>query len=468
MSANILIIEDDPVQRQLLQNLLKRTLGAECMTAEHGRAGLDILNGQDGKFIRLIILDLQMPVMNGIETLDILKRTHSSIPVVMLTGSHDINDAVECIKMGAIDFITKPYDGEKMIVTIKNALKIGFLTSEVTKLKSQNDGRFGFDHLIGYNEGLTKAVQTGRKAALSNIPVLITGKTGTGKELFAKAIHGESARSKKPMIAINCGAIPTQLIESILFGHEKGAFTGATDKAIGKFREADGGTVFLDEVAELPLDAQVKLLRVLQQKEVEPVGAGKPIPVDVRIISATNRNLEQDVQIGKFREDLYFRLNVLNIELPDLKDRKNDIALLAHSFVESFCANHGGFPKRFSNQAIEILEGYHWPGNVRELENVINRAMVISDVHIIDESDLSIASSLKKNRKAEIEKTEYDSLDLFYADGSLKTMDDLEHDIIAHALSFYDDNVTQAAKAIGMAKSTFYRKIKRQNPPRFV
>jgi DNA-binding NtrC family response regulator len=461
MNANVLIIEDDAVQRHLLQNLLRHRLGLECLLAEHGREGLDILNSPDGNFIRLIILDLQMPVMDGMETLGLLKKMYPSIPVIMLTGSNDIQDAVECIKKGAIDFITKPYDGQRMVVTIKNAMKIGLLTNEVTKLKNRNEGTFCFEDLIGYNDGLSHAVQLGRKAAACNIPILITGRTGTGKELFANAIHNESARAKKPLIAINCGAIPTHLVESTLFGHEKGAFTGATEKSIGKFREAQGGTIFLDEIGELPLDAQVKLLRVLQQKEVEPVGAGKSAPVDVRIISATNRDLEHDVRAGKFREDLYFRLNVLNIALPDLKSRKNDIAFLAHSFMESFCAAHDVLPKKLSKDTIDMLENYAWPGNVRELENAVNRAMVICNADILDPSDFSFSSPAPKNLRASPNEKDNHKLDLFSSDGTLKKHDEIEYAYIHFALNHFENNITQAAKATGMAKSTFYKKIRR-------
>jgi len=454
MSAKILIVEDDVMQRQMLGTLLHRKLGYESMTAEHGREAIDILEGHQGQGIKLIILDLEMPVMGGMETLDILQQQHPSIPVIMLTGSKDVKDAVDAMKRGAIDFLTKPYEGDRMMITVKNALKISLLSKEVSRLKSEKDGHFTFEHLIGHDGGLAQTVQIGRKAAVSNIPVLVTGETGTGKEVFAKAIHGESDRAGKPFIAVNCGAIPSQLVESTLFGHEKGAFTGATDKALGKFREAEGGTIFLDEVGELPLDTQVKLLRVLQQKEVEPVGAGKPIPVNVRIVSATNRDLEQEVKDHRFREDLYFRLNVLHIDLPPLRDRKSDIALLANHFIERFCADHNALPKNISQAVYTSLETHNWPGNIRELENTINRAMVVSDG---DELKLSISSDTPQQS---ISTSQPLSIPLLDETGTFKTMDVIEKEAIHAVLDHCNKNITQAAKTVGIAKSTFYKKIK--------
>jgi len=458
MTATILIVEDDVMQRQMLSTMLNRKLGYESVTAEHGRAALDILEGNQGPSIRLIILDLEMPIMGGMETLDILRDQYPSIPVIMLTGSNDVKDAVETMKRGAIDFLTKPYEGNRMMITVKNALKISLLSKEVSRLKNEKEGHFTFDHLIGHNGGLLQTVQIGRKAAASNIPVLLTGETGTGKEVFVKAIHGESPRAGKPFIAVNCGAIPLQLVESTLFGHEKGAFTGATDKALGKFREAEGGTIFLDEVGELPLDTQVKLLRVLQQKEVEPVGGGKPIPVNVRIISATNRDLEQEVKEHRFREDLYFRLNVLHIDLPPLRDRKSDIALLANHFIERFCADHGSSIKDISKAAYRALENHDWPGNVRELENSINRAMAISDAKTIEVNDFA---TLQSSIQIPFEHSHPPlSLSLLDDSGAFKTMNMIEQDAINFVLEYCNHNTTQAAKTIGIAKSTFYKKIK--------
>ena len=461
MIEPILIVEDDPMQRQMLSTLLRRKMDYCSRTAGNGREALNILDEDTAKTIKLIILDLVMPIMDGIETLEILKQKYPEIPVIMLTGNKDVEYVVKAMKLGATDFVTKPYEADRMIITVNNVLKMSLLSREVTRLKRKEEGRLGFGELIGHDGGLLSTTTMARKASSSNIPVLITGETGTGKEVFAQAIHGESTRSGHPFIAINCGAIPAQLVESTLFGHEKGAFTGATDKVIGKFREADGGTIFLDEVGELPLDTQVKLLRVLQQKEVEPVGGSKPVPVNIRIISATNRDIENDVRQGQFREDLFFRLNVFQLSLPALRERKEDIVTLAHHFIDRFCVNEGSSPKTLSSQAQASLISHHWPGNVRQLENVINRAMVMSDGNVLELSDFAaLLSGDKLSTKLEpIQNANTISINIMSHDGNFKTIREIETEAITIALQHFGQNVTQSAKALGMAKSTFYKKI---------
>ncbi len=457
MTPPILIVEDDPLQRQMLATLLRRKMDFTSLSAENGRAALDILESAEADSIKLIIMDLDMPVMGGMEALEILKQQYPSIPVIMLTGSRDIEDAIAAMKAGACDFVTKPYEGDRIAITVRNALKISILSKEVLRLKNEKRGTFSFENLIGFDRGLSNEVATGRKAAASDIPILITGETGTGKEVFAQAIHGESSRAGKPFIAVNCGAIPTQLVESTLFGHEKGAFTGATEKVIGKFREAEGGTIFLDEVGELPHDTQVKLLRVLQQKEVEPVGAGKPLPINVRIISATNRDLQNEVNDGNFREDLFFRLNVLQIELPPLRHRSSDIPALANHFIERFCSNENAIPKSIPQDVMKDLIADHWPGNVRQLENAINRSMVMSE---------GAALLFKESEADRIKIRDVESIagapfiSLMDEDGNFKTTKMIEHEAIQIVLKELNGNITKAAKALGMAKSTFYKKIR--------
>lgn len=461
MSAPILIVEDDKLQQETLSTLLRRKLDADSKIAGNGKEALDILSSESGKKIKLVIMDLDMPVMDGMEALEIMRQQYPAIPVIMLTGSNDIDKAVQAMKLGAIDFLTKPYEGERMVITLKNALKLSTLTREVSRLKSEKEGKFSFTNLIGHDGGLLETIRVGQKAAASDIPVLITGETGTGKEIFARAIHGESTRAGQAFIAVNCGAIPAQLVESTLFGHEKGAFTGATEKVIGKFREADGGTIFLDEVGELPLDTQVKLLRVLQQKEVEPVGAGKPVSVNVRIISATNRDLQKEVETGNFREDLYFRLNVLQLAVPPLRERSQDIPHLIRHFIERHSVAYNKSYKEIDKEAENILITHPWPGNVRQLENTINRALVISDgekLRVQDFSELlegktaSLSDNLLTRKKP--------SIDLLDANGHFKTAEDIEQEAMIITLNHFDQNITAAAKALGMAKSTFYRKVK--------
>lgn len=459
MTKPILIVEDDPMQRQMLATLLRRKMDYGAQEAENGRIALDILAQDHTNSIKLIILDLEMPVMNGIETLEILKQKYPNIPVVMLTGSKDVENVAKAMKLGAIDFVSKPYDPDRISVTVKNALKISILSKEVSRLTKETQDTFGFQDLIGHDNGLRATISMAQKAAASDIPVLITGETGTGKEVFAKAIHGESARSGKPFIAINCGAIPRELVESTLFGHEKGAFTGAKEKAIGKFREAEGGTIFLDEIGELPLDAQVKLLRVLQQKEVEPVGSAKPISVNIRILSATNRDLKSAVKEHQFREDLYFRLNVLELSLPALRDRAQDIALLAHHFIDRFCASENVMPKTLSKDCEAELANHAWPGNVRQLENAINRAMVISDNNILKPEDFTIPDTAVNSPKNSSSQSAHLRINVHTQNGDFKTAREIEAELIEIALKHFNQNVTKSAKALGIAKSTFYRKV---------
>ncbi len=444
----VLIVEDDYVQSEMLATLLHRKLGYKARTASNGLEGLKILESDPGT-IKLVIMDLNMPVMGGMEALEIIRQRHPSTPVVMLTGSKDTQDVVHAMKIGATDFITKPFEKERILVTIKNALRIGTLTNEVSRLSNEKNGSSKFFDLIGYDSGLVNIVNTGRKTAASDIPILITGETGTGKEIFARAIHGESQRSGKPFIAINCGAIPSQLVESTLFGHEKGSFTGATEKTVGKFREASEGTIFLDEIGELPLDAQVKLLRVLQQKEVEPVGAARPVPINVRVISATNRDLEKLVKEGKFREDLFFRMNVLQIQMPKLNDRKQDIPLLARHFIERFSARENKPLCDISSSGLKKLFEHNWPGNVRELENTINRAMVLNEGSTLEFEGLG----------GGIEFAQADPLFLKHDTGKIKTINELETQAILDALNHFNYNVTHTAKALGISKSTLYRKM---------
>jgi DNA-binding NtrC family response regulator len=463
MGAPVLIVEDDQMQREMMRLLLQRKLGLEAELAENGRVALHILQRDEGRNIKLVILDLNMPVMNGLEALSILRQRYPSLPVIMLTGNKDAESATQAMKLGATDFVSKPYEGERMAVTVRNAMKIGVLTKEVKRLSDDKSGHFTFENLIGHDGGLKETVFRSRKAAASDIPVLITGETGVGKEIFAKAIHGESRRAGKPFIAVNCGAIPAQLVESTLFGHEKGSFTGAIDKSIGKFREAEGGTIFLDEVGELPLETQVKLLRVLQQREVEPVGAGKPVPIDIRVISATNRTLENEVASGNFREDLFFRLNVFEVEVPPLRERTEDIPLLARHFIERYCAAHTLAPHPLTREAENLLLAHAWPGNVRELENTISRACVMDDDMNLGRDDIERAlgkkSAARESAPVKTDQSGNIAVSLRDADGNPKSMEVLEREIMDITLGVNGHNITKAAQMLGIAKSTFYRKL---------
>ncbi len=456
MGMKILIVEDDPTQRELLATLLKRDGPYDILYADNGRVALNLLE-KNFSIIRLVIMDQEMPVMTGLEALEVIHDSYPDLPVIMLTGNHTTENIVKAMRLGAIDFMTKPYEPRRLAVTVQNAIKMASLHKEVTRLRRTEEGVVRFTNLIGCDEGLSDVVKTGRKAAASNIPVLITGETGVGKEVFARAIHGESARSGSPFIAINCGAIPENLVESTLFGHEKGAFTGASTKTIGKFREAQGGTIFLDEISELPKESQVKLLRVLQQKEIEPVGAGQTVPVNVRILSATNRDLQKEVKAGRFREDLFFRLNVLQITLPPLRERKQDILALAQYFLDRYCVTTKTHTKVFSDSVLNSLAEREWYGNVRELENAVHRAVVMSESDVINMFDFSWIHDTPEITYKPLPPTRH-----FYTSGydRLKTIAEHEAEAIRYAINYYNQDIEKAATALGLAKSTLYRKIK--------
>jgi len=462
MNNKILIADDDSVQIGILESLIKNKLGFDVISVKNGMEAIYVLKKDIDSDICLVILDINMPDINGIEALESIKKTNPNIPVIMLTSSNEIDNAVTAIKLGAYDFFTKPVEAERLSVSINNALRIKELEVKINKLSKDSDF-IKFENIIGYNSGIADIVKTGRKAASADIPILISGETGVGKELFARALHNESLRIEKPFIAINCGAIPENLVESTLFGHEKGSFTGAIAKAIGKFREANGGTIFLDEIGELPLDAQVKMLRVLQQKEVSPVGAAKNFPVDVRIISATNRDLEKEIEAGRFRKDLYFRLNVLEIKIPPIRDRASDISKLVKYFIENFSRAMAKEKKEISSEALEFLACQKWKGNIREIENAVHRAIILSETKILDINDFSNYYNPSNSITKRINLTKNiatNFINLLKDNGLPKTIDEIEQEAIGFNISYNNENITKTAETLGIAKSTLYRKIK--------
>ncbi len=364
------------------------------------------------------------------------------------------------MQAGAADFIPKPASPERLLVSMENALKMNALTGQVSRLSRQVEGRMRFDDLITGGGAMTMALDLARRAASSNIPILIEGESGVGKEMVARAVQGSSERAGRPFVAVNCGAIPENLVESMLFGHEKGAFTGATERHAGKFQEADGGTLFLDEIGELRQDMQVKLLRALQEGEVDPVGSSKPVNVDIRLISATNRELQQQVSEGKFREDLFYRLNVFPIQIPPLRDRLEDIPPLSAHFVAKLAATEGKAVRSLSGDALELLMGFDWPGNVRQLENAIFRAVVLCDGDELTLEDfpqiaqsMGMASPMAHNGGAN------GGLPVLNAAGDIRTLDAMEADMIRLAIDKYEGQMTEVARRLGIGRSTLYRKV---------
>ena len=377
MAKTVLVVDDDPTQRRLLQAAVEKA-GFACRVAPDGESGLAMSrNATDG--VDVVLLDLIMPGMSGMEVLEKLQEVRPDLPIMVLTATGSIDTVVQAMRAGAIDFFVKPASPERVIVSIRNALQMSDLRTEVKRLKKTAGGELSFDDMIAAAPPMRQVVRLGQRAASSNIPILILGESGVGKEVIARCIQGASERSGRPFITVNCGAIPENLVESTLFGHEKGSFTGAVSKQLGKFAEADGGTLFLDEVGELPLEMQVKLLRALQEGEVDPIGARRPVKVDVRIVSATNKDLSQLVAEGRFREDLYYRLNVFPIDMPPLRDRREDIPAMVQHFIKRFNASEGTKVSGASAAAMSVLNAYDWPGNVRQLENMIFRAVVLCE-----------------------------------------------------------------------------------------
>lgn len=458
MHYNVLVVDDDQFQSKTLRLALEKMMNYNVTTLNSGQEAINLLSSENGKSIDLVILDLSMPKIDGLEVLRQICPIHPNLPIIINTAYGDVKKSVEALKLGAFDFIEKQDGFERIKLCIENARLRSSLVSEVKKLQRHGNNQYSFDEIIGKSSQIQKSINQAKKASLSNIPVLITGESGVGKELFARAIHSNSSRSGKPFISINCSAIPENLVESILFGHEKGAFTGAVEKSLGKFREADGGTLFLDEIGELPIEVQPKLLRALQNFEIEPVGSSKVYDVNVRIITATNRNLEQMVAYKKFREDLYYRINVFNLTIPPLRERKEDIAILTNHFVRKICTFEGKMILNVSENLEHILHDFWWPGNVRQLENILYKAIVMCEDETLKPSDFGHVINYITT------KTEgSDSAQLNYVsdkEPKFKTIAEFEKDIIQKALEFYNGNISKVSKVLDLGRSTLYRKMK--------
>ena len=494
MAETILIVDDDPVTRRLLENMIGR-FGYQAVVAEGGDAAIALLTAEGAPPIDAIVLDLVMPDLDGMGVLARLREAGIGTPVIVQTAHGGIDNVVSAMRAGASDFVVKPVGAERLQVSLRNALAVKALEGELQRVKRSHDGTLTFKDIITHNQQMRDVLRAAEKAAVSAIPVLVEGESGVGKELVARAIHGSGERRAKPFIAVNCGAIPENLVESVLFGHEKGAFTGATERHLGKFIEASGGTLFLDEVGELPGPAQVKLLRALQDDQVEPVGARRPVKVDVRIISATNRNLIADVKAGRFREDLFYRLHVFPITIPPLRQRREDIPDLIRHFLARFGAEEGKRIRQVSAEALSLLRSHRWPGNVRQLENAIFRAVVLAEGDTLDVHEFpQIAAQMQSGEaavagaghvsdtgnpddalplrfieeapplKAEAVPTPHASesrgaLPMVNASGELRQLAELEADIIRFAIAHCRGRMSEVARRLGIGRSTLYRKL---------
>lgn len=481
--TRVLIVDDDPVQLRLTSEVASRA-GFAAVTATGGRQALELLRADPG--ISAMVLDLVMPDLDGMAVLEAMRREGIATPVIVQTTHSSLDTIVTAMRQGASDYFVKPVAPERMIMSLRNALKLGELETLVRTDRSRMSGTLGIVDIVTRAPAMDRVLSLCAKAAKSTIPVLVEGETGVGKELVARVIQGSGDRAGKPFVTVNCGAIPANLVESTLFGHRKGAFTGATADHAGKFLEAHGGTIFLDEVGELPTETQVKLLRVIQEGEIEPVGADRPVRVNVRLISATNRRLLNLTKAGAFREDLYYRLNVFPIYVPPLRDRLEDLPVLVDHFIARLAAEAGKRVVGITEPALALLRGYNWPGNIRQLENAVYRAVVLADGAYLETADFPQIVALGAGRAealklasgrpvpsgpvhiddASVPLREVVSKGAIAADrfvaqsGEVAALADVERELIVFALRHYGYRMSRVARALGIGRSTLYRKLR--------
>jgi DNA-binding NtrC family response regulator len=482
MSEVVLIVDDDPVQRRLLETTIQR-YGYQTIVADGGDAAVKLFTRPDTP-IDAVVLDLVMPDLDGLGVLAFMREASLNIPVIVQTAHGGIDNVVSAMRAGATDFVVKPASPERLEVSLRNVLAARALAGELQRLKRRHEGTLTIADVITRSAAMQPVLKAAEKAAASAISVLLEGESGVGKELIARAIHGSGTRRAKPFVAVNCGAMPETLVDSILFGHEKGAFTGATERHAGKFVEADGGTLFLDEVGELPPPAQVKLLRALQEGAVEPVGGRKVVKLDVRIISATNRNLIADVKAGRFREDLFYRLHVFPLSVPPLRTRSEDVPDLARHFLTRFAAEEGKRVRGISREALSLLAAANWPGNVRQLENAMFRAVVLAEGEEIGINEFPQIAAQVSSDEASIPQlsepspaitaswpdgpadvvpvriaTPAHTLPITDSHGDVRPLEEIERDSIRFAISHYRGQMSEVARKLRIGRSTLYRKL---------
>jgi two-component system, NtrC family, response regulator len=450
----VLIVDDEKNYTRILGAVLEEE-GFEILTANSGPEALEVLEGSD---VDLVLTDMKMPLMDGIQLLEKIKTRDSELPVIMMTAHGTVDKAVEAMQKGAYSYILKPFDNDRLIIYVRKAVAMFRVIKENRDLRNAVSSQYSFGNIIGKSKVMQQVFDTIRKVAPSNATVLIEGESGTGKELVAKSIHFNSPRREKPFVAVNCSALAETLLESELFGHEKGAFTGAVSMRKGRFELADTGTLFLDEIGDMSTGLQVKLLRVLQEKVFERVGGTKPIAVNIRVIAATNRNLKEEMKKGRFREDLYYRLNVVHIALPSLKQRQQDIRLLLDHFIKKYAdeRKHSVPVTGIDPDVERLFYEYSWPGNVRELENLIERLMIMSPGGVITPADLP--KSFKE--------TAHDDLYIESVPADAKLYDTLtmiEKTMILRALKKTGYVQSRAAELLGIGKSGLNQKIKKYN-----
>jgi len=436
MKKRILVVEDEDKLRRVIE-LQLTSAGFDVDQASTAEAGLRIVDRAD-----LVLTDLKLPSMDGLQMLALIRRQNAQVPVVMMTAFGSVETAVEAMKAGATDFLLKPFSLDHLMQVIHKALEMRALREENRQLKEELGRRYEYDNIVGRSPSMQEIFATIERVAPTRATVLLAGESGVGKDLIARAIHFHSPRRDRPLVKINCTAIPENLMESELFGYEKGAFTGAQTSKPGKFEQADSGTVFLDEIGDVPAAIQVKLLRILQEREFERLGSNVTRHIDVRVVAATNQDLRAALEQGTFREDLYYRLNVVPMNIPPLRERKQDIPFLANHFLRKLAPDSGSQVESITDAAMEKLMAYHWPGNVRELENVIERSLVMCTGKQLDEADIKLENAPRPRAQSDSH---------FLPEGL--TLDQYEQDLIREALRRADGNKSQAARLLGLTRN---------------
>jgi two-component system response regulator HydG len=446
MKAKILVVDDEAAHRQMIEAVL----GAEGYEIQQAADGQAALTAIEERFYDLVVMDIRMPEMGGIEALKEIKAISPAIPIIIMTAYASVGTAVEALKAGAYDYLTKPLDIEELKILVAKALRFHQLEQDNIYFKERLNDRFDFSNILGRSPAMKQLFETMALVAPSEATVLIVGESGTGKELIANAVHQNSPRKDRPLIKVNCAALPETLLESELFGHEKGAFTGAIARKQGRFQLAHRSSIFLDEIAEMAPATQAKILRVLQEREFEPVGSSQTIKVDCRVIAATNKNLEEQIHAGRFREDLYYRINVVLLPVPALRERREDIPLLADFFLKQYAEKNQRAIEGFTPRAVDLLMRYDWPGNVRELENVVERAVIMSRGEMI--TPLEFPADLQKLD------TELAAVPVEVTPG--RSLKEVEKALILQTLEQTGGNRTHAAKILGISRRTLQLKLK--------
>jgi two-component system response regulator HydG len=446
MKPKLLVVDDEASHRKMIEAVLSDE-GYEIKQADDGQAAIDAV---ENGFFDLILLDIRMRKVGGIEALNRIREISPGIPIIIMTAYASVDTAVDALKAGAYDYLTKPLDIDELKILVQKALRFHQLEKENIYLKERLNDRFDFSNIIGHGPAMKKLFETMALVAPSEATVLIFGESGTGKELIADAIHQNSPRQERPFIKVNCAALPETLLESELFGHEKGSFTGAVARKQGRFQLAHNSSILLDEVAEMAPTTQAKILRVLQEREFEPLGSTQTIKVDTRVIAATNKILEEEIKAGRFREDLYYRLNVVSLQVPPIRERREDISLLSDFFLKRYAKRNKRILKGFTPRAMDLLMRYEWPGNVRELENVVERAVIMARGEMITPAEFP---EILQQLDPEV-KTTYVNL------SPGRTLKDVEKDMILRTLDETEGNRTHAAKILGISRRTLQLKLK--------